>query len=327
MRRPTQPASPETVAAATARVSRLSRPVAGRRMPDEAGGAETAALEAGGWVPPPVEGGWVPPPPGDEPADAPAAAGAAPPRRRVIRVLTGAALERLPVGLQSARLSPGRRGVAVLLVVALVAVLGAGLLVWRSRPTAVTVPSVRPDPARSAPTRPGAAPLAATGGSPAAAPSPGGDVTVDVAGKVHHPGVVTLPAGSRVADAVAAAGGALPGESTAGVNLARRLTDGEQVLVGADPPAAAPTGATAGAGGQSGGASGGSSGGASGGKVNLNSATEQQLDTLPGVGPVLAQRIVAWRQQHGRFASVDQLREVSGVGERKFAEISAAVTV
>ena len=111
------------------------------------------------------------------------------------------------------------------------------------------------------------------------------------------------------------------------MNLARRLTDGEQVLVGADPPAAAPTGATAGAGGQSGGASGGSSGGASGGKVNLNSATEQQLDTLPGVGPVLAQRIVAWRQQHGRFASVDQLREVSGVGERKFAEISAAVTV
>src|SRR5664280_2227671 len=240
MRRPTQPPSPETVAAATARVSRLSRPVAGRRMPDEAGGAETAALEAGGWVPPPVEGGWVPPPveggwvpppveggwvppqPGDEPVDAPAAAGAAPPRRRVIRVLTGAALERLPVGLQSARLSPGRRGVAVLLVVALVAVLGAGLLVWRSRPTAVTVPSVRLDPARSAPTRPGAAPLAATGGSPAAAPSPGGDVTVDVAGKVHHPGVVTLPAGSRVADAVAAAGGALPGESTAGVNLARR---------------------------------------------------------------------------------------------------------
>src|SRR5664280_2723515 len=118
MRRPTQPPSPETVAAATARVSRLSRPVAGRRMPDEAGGAETAALEAGGWVPPPVEGGWGPPPveggwvppqPGDEPVDAPAAAGAAPPRRRVIRVLTGAALERLPVGLQSARLSPGRR--------------------------------------------------------------------------------------------------------------------------------------------------------------------------------------------------------------------------
>lgn len=211
----------------------------------------------------------------------------------------------------------------MLLVVALVAVLGAGLLVWRSRPTAVTVPSVRPDPARSAPTRPGTAPLAATGGSLGAAPSPGGDVTVDVAGKVHHPGVVTLPAGSRVADAVAAAGGALPGESTAGVNLARRLTDGEQVLVGDDPPAAAPTGATAGAGGQSGGAS----GGASGGKVNLNSATEQQLDTLPGVGPVLAQRIVAWRQQHGRFASIDQLREVSGVGERKFAEISAAVTV
>src|SRR5664279_4700224 len=203
MRRPTQPPSPETVAAATARVSRLSRPVAGRRMPDEAGGAETAALEAGGWLPPPVEGGWVPPPPARRPADAPAAAGAAPPRRRVIRVLTGAALERLPVGLQSARLSPGRRGVAVLLVVALVAVLGAGLLVWRSRPTAVTSP-------------PGLG--AAAGGSPAAAPSPGGDVTVDVAGKVHHPGVVTLPAGSRVADAVAAAGGALPGESTAGVN-------------------------------------------------------------------------------------------------------------
>ncbi len=97
------------------------------------------------------------------------------------------------------------------------------------------------------------------------------------------------------------------------INLARHLTDGEQIAVGIDPPVAAAGSST--------------SATSADAVIDLNAATVEQLDTLPGVGPVLASRIVDWRTAHGRFTSVDELREVAGVGERKFADLSARVRV
>jgi competence protein ComEA len=146
-------------------------------------------------------------------------------------------------------------------------------------------------------------------------------VVVDVAGKVRHPGVYRLPVGSRVDDAVRAAGGALHGVRLDSLNLAARLVDGQQVAVGV-PPAGGAAGGAGGAG-QSGAAP---PGGATG-DVNLNTATSEQLQSLPGVGPVLAQHILDWRGQHGRFTSVDQLQDVSGIGPAKFAAIKDLVTL
>lgn len=142
--------------------------------------------------------------------------------------------------------------------------------------------------------------------------TPAPEVVVQVVGQVVHPGLVTLPAGSRVADAVRAAGGLRARGSSGGLNLARVLVDGEQVVVSPDatPDAAAPA---AGPGAPS--------------VVNLNSATVADLDTLPGVGPVMAARILDWRAAHGRFTSVDQLREVSGVGARTFERLKPHVRV
>jgi len=141
---------------------------------------------------------------------------------------------------------------------------------------------------------------------------------VDVVGRVRRPGVYRLPSGARVTDAVTAAGGMLAGVDPATVNLARKLSDGEQLVIGR-PAAAAPTG--------TGPAGTGSTTTDPSGPVDLNSATVAQLDALPGVGPVLAQRIVDWRTQHGRFDSVAQLRSVSGIGDAKFADLAPLVTV
>jgi len=138
-----------------------------------------------------------------------------------------------------------------------------------------------------------------------------------VAGTVVHPGIVTLSAGARVADAIAAAGGALPGADTSGVNLARLVVDGEQVLVGLPATAGAPHA----------GAPGASSAGADAGPLDLNAATLDELQDLPGVGPVLAQRIVDWRTANGRFNSVDELQEVSGIGEQRLADLRDRVRV
>jgi competence protein ComEA len=162
----------------------------------------------------------------------------------------------------------------------------------------------------------GSAPGASSADSEQAAPS-GGDLLVHVAGKVRNPGVVRLPEGSRVLDAVQAAGGAEAGVDLTGLNLARFVGDGEQVLVGiAGPVDGAPTGAA----GQPAGAS-------TGGLVNLNTATLDQLDTLPGIGPTLAERILQWRQEHGRFSSVDELQEVSGIGPRTLEQLVDLATV
>jgi competence protein ComEA len=154
---------------------------------------------------------------------------------------------------------------------------------------------------------------------PAGAPSPSPIkvVLVDVAGKVRRPGVVRLPIGSRVADALKAAGGVLPGVDIGLLNLARQLADGEQVVVGRNAVSGGPPAADGAAG----------IGSPTGGPVDLNAATVADLDVLPGVGPVLAQRIVDWREAHGPFTSVDQLREVSGIGDRRFTDLKPRVRV
>jgi len=145
---------------------------------------------------------------------------------------------------------------------------------------------------------------------PVAVPSTA-SLVVDVGGRVHHPGLVTLPTGARVADAIAAAGGALRPADLGTINLAARVTDGELLLVGVPGAAADGSGATGG----------GSA------PVDLNSATVDQLDALPGVGPVLAQRIVDWRQQHGGFRQVEDLQQVPGIGARKFADLKSLVSL
>lgn len=134
-------------------------------------------------------------------------------------------------------------------------------------------------------------------------------IVVSVVGRVVRPGLVSLPGGARVDDALRAAGGPQPGVDLASLNLARKLTDGEQVAVGVPAAEPAPT--------------------APGvpDKVDLNSATLAQLDTLPGVGSVTAQRILAWRTQHGHFARVDQLRDIDGIGPARFAQLKNLVVV
>jgi competence protein ComEA len=137
-------------------------------------------------------------------------------------------------------------------------------------------------------------------------PSSGSEVLVHVVGQVRHPGLVRLVSGARVADALRKAGGTTRRADLSAVNLARLVADGEQVFVpapGQSPPPAAGQGPGA------------APSAGSGSPVDLNTATESELDALPGVGPVIAGRIVAWRQQHGRFASVDELTEVSGIGD------------
>ena len=135
-----------------------------------------------------------------------------------------------------------------------------------------------------------------------------------VEGKVKRPGIVTLPAGSRVHDAVAEAGGVRGRVDTSTLNMARVLTDGEQILVGVEPVAggAATTGGTP--------ASGPSA------RISLGTATLEQLDTLPGIGPVTAQAILDHRTEHGPFASVDDLLDVKGIGEKTLSDIRDQVT-
>jgi competence protein ComEA len=216
-----------------------------------------------------------------------------------------------------------RRGhVVVVVALLLLAVVGAAAMVLRQQPVRESVT----DPiARATVVTPGsAAPSPSATTSPSPAP-----LVIHVAGKVRRPGVLRLPAGARVGDAVTAAGGPLAGVDLTSLNLARPLGDGEQVLVGVrPPPGSVPAGSagTAGSPGQGGAGSGGA-GMPGADPVDLNTATVEQLDTLPGLGPVLAQRIIEYRSSRGRFESVEELREVTGIGERKFADLRDRVTV
>lgn len=257
---------------------------------DGSDGSDSSDSSGGsGGEPPPIEGSPV----AGEPAtprrvEAPVAS--------ALRGASGRLVRRwLPAGAGQWRLDPGRRGALLLAAVVLLAAAVAAVAVWRSRPVVEPAPT-----------------LAAVEISSTAQPG-GTELVVSVAGQVVHPGLVRLAPGARVADAIEAAGGPAPGTDMTGVNLARRLTDGEHVVVG---PAATPESAA----GQA-----PSSG--SGARVSLSTATLAELDALPGIGPVTAQRIVDWRSAHGgRFASVDQLREVDGIGEARFVRLRDLVT-
>ncbi len=254
--------------------------------------------------------------------------GREPPWRPSWRVsLREAVCERLPVWVQL-RCGMELRTVAAVAGVLVLAMAFAVHHFWAGRPRAVRVPPVARGTAMapaahalvSAPARTGPVPAASAG------PPPSGGVVVDVTGKVRRPGVQRLPAGSRVTDALKAAGGPLPGADTSALNLARPLADGEQVVVGR-PPGAGGLGGGAGGTGGGGpvGAIGGQAPGAAAAPVSLSTATPEQLDALPGVGPVLARHILEYRAQHGGFTSVGQLRQVSGVGDRRFKDLAPLV--
>lgn len=278
---------------------RRTRGDAGRR----ARGRLRRVLPGVGWVPEGVEVWSVPEIDPDDVATDPPGPPDPVPRPGAAPDLRAALAARIPSAMLGGRLTLDRRAVAGLALVGCLAlVLGLGYL-RRSAPVGLGLPAV------TAPSVPSA------GGSTSVSVS-AGVVVVDVAGRVRRPGIVRLPAGARVVDALTSVGGALPGVDLTPLNLARRLVDGEQVLVGVTAmSAAAPDGGAAGA----------SAG--TGGPLDINAATVAQLEALPGVGPVLAQRIVDWRAEHGRFSTVDELREVSGIGARKFADLKDRVRV
>ncbi|MFF9491459.1 helix-hairpin-helix domain-containing protein [Streptomyces flaveolus] len=229
--------------------------------------------------------------------------------------------ERMPVWVQN-RCGMERRSVAALAVLLVVAVVFAVQHFWTGRTETVAAPEVVRATAAHGTEGEGGAP--ADGGTAAGAPRPtatasaGAEIVVDVGGKVREPGIHRLPAGARVEDALRAAGGVRPGTKTDGLNRARFLVDGEQVIVGVPVPPGAGTGV---GGTAPGGAAGTVAGAGPTAPVSLNTATVDQLETLPGVGPVLAQHIVDYRTQHGGFRSVDELRQVNGIGERRFADL------
>lgn len=162
-------------------------------------------------------------------------------------------------------------------------------------------------------------------GSDLGSQASGAELVVHVVGQVVEPGLVRLAAGSRVADAVEAAGGATPEADLSRVNLARAVVDGEQVVLPlpGEPVVAAPAPVAGGAPGP--GSSG--AGGPGGAPVDLNTADLSGLDGLPGIGPVLAQRILDWRTENGRFVSVDELGEVTGIGDKLLSRLRDSVTV
>lgn len=207
-----------------------------------------------------------------------------------------------------------------LAVVAVVAAVAVGLAAWWAvRDQAEAVP-VRVDATAPAPLTslsPDAAEADAGAAATEATEDGGngaGEVVVDVAGKVRRPGIAVLPVGSRVVDALEAAGGARRGVDLTGLNLARPLIDGEQVLVGVAPAPGVAGTLTSPA----------PEGGA---LVNLNSADLAELDTLPGVGPVTAEAIVSWREDNGGFTSVEELLEVDGIGEATLEDLAPLVTL
>ncbi|MEV0197962.1 helix-hairpin-helix domain-containing protein [Nonomuraea sp. NPDC050691] len=206
---------------------------------------------------------------------------------------------RAAVSAKAPALDPGRPGLRVLPLLAVLAALAAGVFLWRSEPTPEPLPVASPAPQVSRP-------------APPHSPTPTAEVTVHITGKVRKPGMYTLPMGARVADAVKAAGGVRQPAAAASVNLARRLVDGEQITVGAPgsgnapaPPLADPAATI----------------------LDLNTATPDQLEQLPGVGEVLAARIAEFRTAHGGFTSVAQLQEVPGIGAKKYEEIKDKVRI
>jgi len=217
--------------------------------------------------------------------------------------------------LATVRADPGRAGVVGLGIVGAVAVLVTVFTLTRDDGPAIT--SAKLPPVQMVSSTAPVAPVT-------------GEVTVSVVGLVHQPGLVTLGAGARIADALSAAGGPLDGADLVGLNMARRVGDGEQIVVGLSSPLGAPPAMGSSITSPTGAAPSppvDEKGSASGELVDLNTATVEQLDALPGVGPVTAAAIVAWRDANGSFAGVDQLGEVEGIGPARLEKLRGLVRV
>ena len=243
-----------------------------------------------------------------------------------------------------ARMAGGRArlaaaAVALALLLGCAGVLGArlaagglddtnGVVLERGSATASEAGATEGAGSSSAPSGDGAA-GGADAGAEQATPS---TIVVDVSGAVAAPAVVRLAAGSRVGDAIEAAGGVAPEADLSAINRAALLSDGQKVIVPkvgevVEAAGAEATGSSASTGSQGASANGASGDGASTSLININSATAEELDQLPGVGPSTAQAIIEDRAQNGPFASVEDLMRVSGIGEKKFAKLKGSICV
>jgi competence protein ComEA len=254
-------------------------------------------------------------------SDADAVEGEEPPDTSLSRWLPASAPGGPSTWVSKIRADPGRAGVLALGVIGVVAVLVTVVTLIGDSPPAVVsakLPPVEIDSSAPPPT-PGSEP-----------PGPAGPVVVSVVGLVHTPGLVTLAPGARIADALTAAGGALDGGDVLGLNMARRVADGEQIVVGISAPPGQPAemGSSVVSEAEPGNApSPAENPSDATGLVNLNSATVEQLDTLPGVGPVTAAAIIAWRDANGPFSSVEQLGDVDGIGPARLDKLRDLVRV
>jgi competence protein ComEA len=227
--------------------------------------------------------------------------------------------------LGALRADPGRAGVMALLCVGIIAVLVTVFTVLRDSPAPVSsanLPAVQ---------MVSGSPTTQANATPGTPEPPDGPVVVSVVGLVNTPGLVTLTAGDRIADALEAAGGAVDGADLVGLNLARRVVDGEQIIVGlaALPGSPSPMGSSVSSATAAEQAAPATSAEAAvpAGPVDLNTATPADLDALPGVGPVTAAAIIAWREANGKFTSVDQLSEVDGIGPARLDKLRGLVDV
>jgi competence protein ComEA len=234
----------------------------------------------------------------------------------MLSLLRGWVADRLPLWAHGVGDRARRRVALVVATVALLAVAGVLLVRHHHAGTAAYAGSSWPGSTSTSVADATAASPAPTGAGTA---SGSDSIVVDVGGKVRHPGLVTLPPGSRVADAIAAAGGALRRRDIATTDLAARVGDGQLLLIGTTGSGAATGAATSGD-------PSGSAGSPPSAPVDLSSADLATLETLPGVGPVTAQKIIDWRTAHNGFTSVAQLQQVPGIGPAHYAEVESLVT-
>lgn len=256
--------------------------------------------------------GWVP--------DAQPAAGATTRWGRLVR-------RWVPVSVREAHTRPDKPSGLVLALVAAAAAALAAVGVWWSQPAPTQLPEPGPQllpaavsdnsvsTAQEPEARPGEKEVETADAQPAVVP-PSGPILVSVTGRVQHPGLVTVDSSARVADAIAAAGGVLDDDDLTGLNLARILNDGDSVVVGGPHGSIVESEVDT------------DNGHATidAGRVNINTADQTELETLPGVGPVTAQSILEWRQDNGNFTDVAEIQAVSGIGPATFARLVDLIT-